>query len=57
MVEKLELAPEFWRQRAEETRRLAGLIEDEFPHETLVDIALRYDELALYAEQQQRRSD
>ncbi len=57
MLEKLEYSPDFWRKRAEETRRLAELIEDNFTAETLLEIALRYDELVLYAEQQQRRSD
>jgi hypothetical protein len=58
MAEKLELAPDFWRKRAEETRKLAELIEDDdFTAETLLDIALQYDELALHAEQRQRRSD
>ncbi len=57
MPEKLEYSPDFWRKRAAEARRLAELIEDNFPAETLLEIALRYDELALYAEQRQRRSD
>ena len=57
MPEKLEFAPDFWRKRAEEARKLAELIEDDFTAETLLDIALQYDELAEYDEQRQRRSD
>jgi hypothetical protein len=38
-------------------RRLAELIEDNFTAETLLEIALRYDELALRAERQPVRSD
>ena len=51
MPNKLESAPDYWRKRAAETRGLAELIEDNFTAETLLDIALRYDELALRAEQ------
>jgi hypothetical protein len=50
MPHKLELAPDFWRKRAEEARRLAELIEDNFTAEGLLDIALQYDELAERAE-------
>jgi hypothetical protein len=57
MPEKLEFAPDLWRKRAEEARRLAELIEDNFTAETLVDIALQYDELAERAERRQRRRD
>ncbi len=53
----VEYAPDFWRKRAEEARRLAERIEDSFTSETLLNIALQYDELALHAEQRQRRSD
>jgi hypothetical protein len=45
-----------FRERAAETRGLAELIEDNFIAETLLEIALQYDELALRAEQRQRRS-
>jgi hypothetical protein len=41
--DKLDLAPDFWRKRAEEASRLAEVIEDNFTAETLVDIALQYD--------------
>jgi hypothetical protein len=54
--EKLEFAPDLWRKRAEEARRLAELIEDNFTAD-LVDIALQYDELAERAERRQRRRD
>ena len=57
MPEKLAFAPDLWRKRAEEARRLAELIEDNFTAETLVDIALQYDELAERAERRQRRRD
>jgi hypothetical protein len=56
MPEKLEFAPDLWRKRAEEARRLAELIEDNFTAD-LVDIALQYDELAERAERRQRRRD
>jgi hypothetical protein len=51
MPNKLEFAPDYWRHRAAETRGLAELIEDNVTAEALLDIALRYDELALRAEQ------
>jgi hypothetical protein len=57
MLEKLDFAPDFWRKRAEEARRLAELIEDNFTAETLLDIARQYDELAEHAERRQRRTD
>jgi hypothetical protein len=40
MPEKLEFAPDFWRKRAVEARRVAELIEDA---ESLLDIARQYD--------------
>jgi hypothetical protein len=52
MPHKLELAPDFWRKRAEEARRLAELIEDNFTAESLLDIALQYDELTEHAERE-----
>jgi hypothetical protein len=57
MPNKLEFAPDYWRKRAAETRGLAELIEDNFTAETLLEIALRYDELAMRAEQRSDRSD
>jgi hypothetical protein len=51
------MPPDFWRKRGEEARRLAELIEDNFTAETLLDIALQYDELGEQAERRQRRSD
>jgi hypothetical protein len=42
---------------AAETRGLAELIEDHFTAETLLEIALRYDELALRAEQRPSGED
>ena len=56
MPEKLEFAPDYWRKRAAEARRLSELIEDNFTAETLLDVAGQYDMLAERAEQQQRRS-
>jgi hypothetical protein len=50
MPKKLEFASDYWRKRAAETRGLAELIEDHFTAQTLLEIALRYDELALRAE-------
>jgi hypothetical protein len=55
MPKKLEFAPDFWRARAEEARRLAELIDDAFTRETILDIALQYQELADHAERRQRR--
>jgi hypothetical protein len=49
-AEQTEFAPDYWRKRAAETRGLAELIEDQLTAETLLEIALRYDELALRAE-------
>jgi hypothetical protein len=54
MPEKLELAPDFWRKRAAEARRLAELIEDDFTGETLLEIARQYAELVEHAERRQR---
>ena len=54
MPEKLELAPDFWRKRAAEARRLAKLIEDDFAGETLLEIARQYDELVEHAKRRQR---
>jgi hypothetical protein len=55
MPEKLEFAPDFWRKRAEEARKLAELIDDNFTAETLLDIALQYDELAEHTQRRQRQ--
>jgi hypothetical protein len=57
MPNKLEFAPDYWRKPAAETRGLAELIEDHFIAETLLEIALRYDELALRAEQRPSGED
>jgi hypothetical protein len=57
MPNKLEFAPDYWRKRAAETRGLAELIEDNYTAETLLEIALRYDELALGAEQRPSGED
>jgi hypothetical protein len=51
----LDLAPDYWRKRAEEVRRLAELVEDNFTAETLLDVARQYDELAERAERSQHR--
>jgi hypothetical protein len=55
MPEKLEFAPDYWRQRAEETRRFAELIDDDFTADTLIDIANQYDLLAERAARRRRR--
>jgi hypothetical protein len=55
MAEKLEFAPDYWRQRAQETRRFADLIDDDFTADTLFDIASQYDMLAERAARRQRR--
>jgi len=47
---KLEFPPDYWRESAAEVRRLAELIDDNFTAETLLEIALQYDELAVHAE-------
>jgi hypothetical protein len=41
MPEKLEFAPDYWRQRAAEARRFGELIGDNFTAESLLDIALQ----------------
>ena len=56
MPDQLEFALDFWRERAEEARRLSELIEDNFTAETLLDIAGQYDMLAERGERRQRRS-
>jgi hypothetical protein len=50
MPETIEFSPDYWRKRAQEARRLAELIYDDFTAETLLDIAGQYDELAEHAE-------
>jgi hypothetical protein len=42
-------APEYWRQRAEETRRLADQMQDPEVKRTLHDIAASYEQLAVLA--------
>jgi hypothetical protein len=55
MPEKLDLAPDYWRKRADEVRKLAELVEDNFTAETLLDISAQYGELAEHAERRLRR--
>jgi hypothetical protein len=55
MPEQLEFAPDFRRKRVEDARRLAELIADNYTAETLLDIALRYDELAEHAQRRLRQ--
>jgi hypothetical protein len=55
MSDKLEFAPDYWRQRAQETRRFADLIDDDFTADTLFDIASQYDMLAERAARRQRQ--
>jgi hypothetical protein len=55
MPEKLELSSEYWRKRADEVRKLAVLVEDNFTAETLLDIAGLYVELAERSERRQRQ--
>jgi hypothetical protein len=55
MPEKLDLAPDYWRKRGDEVRKLAELVEDDFTAETLLDIAAQYGELAEHAERRLRR--
>ena len=50
----MEFAPDYWRKRAAETRRLAELINN-FTAETLLDIAVQYEELAEHAERRLRQ--
>jgi hypothetical protein len=57
MPNKLEFTPNYWRKRAAETRRLADLIEHNLIANTLLEIALRYDELTLRVEQLPDQSD
>jgi hypothetical protein len=53
--DKLQFAPDYWRQRAAEARRFAELIEDNFTAETLFDIAVQYDELAEHVQRRMRQ--
>jgi hypothetical protein len=53
MPEKLEVS-DYWRQRAAEAHRFAELIDDNFTAESLLDIALQYEELAEHAQRRQR---
>jgi hypothetical protein len=41
--------PAYWQQRAEETRALADQLEDPAARQTLVEIALSYEQLAAIA--------
>ena len=41
--------PGFWRQRAEEARRLAARMYDEMAKQTMLKIADKYDQLAVKA--------
>ena len=42
--------PEHWRQRAKESRALAGQLDDPTAKQTLLEIAQSYEELAELAE-------
>ena len=42
--------PAYWRERADEVRRMAEQLADAFPKQTLLDIALSYDNLAALTE-------
>ena len=42
--------PAYWRERADETRRVAGQMADAFAKQTLLDIARYYDNLAALTE-------
>ena len=53
--DKLQFAPDYWRQRAAEARRFAELIDDDFTAESLLDIALQYEELAEHAQRRHRQ--
>jgi hypothetical protein len=46
MKSKRDFAPEFWRKRAEETRKLAELVEDGTVVNKLMDIAVQYEQLS-----------
>ena len=39
--------PAYWRQRAEEARRLASQLDDAVAKQTMLDIAKSYEQLAL----------
>ena len=53
--DKLEFSPDYWRSRSEEARRLAELIDDAFTRETILDIALQYEELVEHADRLGRK--
>jgi hypothetical protein len=48
--------PEHWRQRAEQSRRLADQMNDAISKETMLTIAKDYDRLAERAEQRSKAS-
>ncbi len=54
-TDKLEFSSDYWRPRSEEARRLAELIDDAFTRETVLDIALQYEELVEHAERRRRQ--
>ncbi len=53
--DKLEFSSGYWRSRLEEARRLAELIDHAFTRETVLDIALQYEELVEHAERRRRQ--
>jgi hypothetical protein len=42
--------PAYWRERAEEARRIAEQLTDDFAKQTMLDIARCYDDLAAHTE-------
>jgi hypothetical protein len=47
--------PEYWRDKAEEARNMAGEMTNEDSQQTLLGIAQQYEDLARLAEQEQQR--
>jgi hypothetical protein len=48
--------PDYWRNRADEARAIAGQFEDESARRIMLEIAESYDRLARHAATQQRRA-
>jgi hypothetical protein len=51
----MRIDPDYWRNRADEARAIAGQFEDESARRIMLEIADGYDRLARHAAGQQRR--
>jgi len=48
--------PQHWRKRAEDSRRLAGQLDDPFAKKAMLEVALSYEQLAKGAEKKNNPS-